>query len=120
MLLEETHRLLVDRFASDPDRGRGAEEVQQALALAATATGLEQRGRLVPAAVAVDPEVRQGYFLFGFALGFGLGLGFAFGFGLGLGFAAAFGLAFATGFSAAGFVAAGRSGRGVAGVRGGW
>ena len=103
MLLEKPHRLRIDRFASDADRWRRAEEIKEALAAAPASAGLDQRGRLVPATVARNPEMRQDYFLFGF---FFAAAGFALGRALGLAFGA-------------GFFAAGRSVRTAGAGRGG-
>jgi hypothetical protein len=63
VLFEQASRFGVDRLASDTDAGRGAEVIEDTLA-PATPAGFDQGGRLVPAAVAVGPELRQGYFLF--------------------------------------------------------
>lgn len=94
MLLEQPHRLRVDRLATDADGGRRPEEIEEALASVPPAAGLDERGRLVPAAVACRPKVRQGYFLFGFFFAFAPAAAFAFG--------RAFGFAFATAFFATG------------------
>lgn len=100
MFLEQPHRFRIDRLAAHADRRGRAEEIQETLTSAAAAAGLDQRGRFVPAAVAIDPEMGQTYFLFGFFFAD----------------VAAFGRAFAF---AAGFFA-GRSGFAGAAARGGW
>jgi hypothetical protein len=85
---EQLSRFVVQRGASDAYAWGCAEPVQQPLAAAAAApaaTRLDQRGRFVAALVAIDADLRQGYFLFGFFVGFA---GFAF-FAAGLAFFAA-------------------------------
>ena len=69
---------VVQRRASDAYAGGCAEPVEQTLAATAASpatTRLHQRGRLIAALVAIDADLRQGYFLFVFLAGFA---GFAF------------------------------------------
>lgn len=104
VLLEEPHRLLIERLASDADRRWRTEEIQQALPFPAAAARLDESGRFVAAAIAVETEVRQN----GYLLGFFFAAGFAFVFGFG--FAPDGGLLVAAGV---------RSGLGAAAGRGG-
>ena len=87
---------VVQRGSPDAHAGGCAEPVEQPLAAAAPApatTRLDQRGRLIAALVAIDADLRQGYFLFVFLAGFAgfafLAAGFAF-FAAGLGGLAGF------------------------------
>jgi hypothetical protein len=67
VLLQQPDRFLVDRRASDADARRRAEPVQKALPRPAPAPArpdFGERGRLVSALVAIEAQLRQGYFLF--------------------------------------------------------
>ena len=95
VLLEQPHCLGVESFAAHPDRRRRAEVIKEALALAAATAGFDERGRFVTTTIAVDADVRQGYFLLAFFFAAGLAA-FAFdGFALtALGLAVIFGFPF--------------------------
>ena len=106
MRFKQPSGFVVQGGSSDAYAGRCAEPVQQPLAAAAATaatTRIHQRGRFVSALVAIEAELRQVYFLFGFFAGLA---GFAFFAG---------GLAFFT----AGFAGFAALGCGLASLTGG-
>ena len=64
-LLDEADRVLVERCPADLDSRRGPEPIKDARPrTAAPAIGIDDEGVLVTALVAIEPQIRQNYFLF--------------------------------------------------------